>query len=708
MRPGFASLPTPETISFGEGISQGTRLNEGWMTMQAGKACTGENSGGRGLRGLLSVIPLILLAACSSWFRREEPRAAHPAAVVATEETGVIEAPVPADELAPATVEPAAPPTEIPPAEAPTPVPTPTPAPTPEPVAVVPASEPALPEAPAVAPAPVPTPVPAARPLSPTGLLSPGDAPILSNPFRAGRSMTMSRHGIVASSHVFASEAGVQVLRNGGNAMDAAIAAAATLAVVEPMMTGLGGDVWILYYDAATRKVYALNGSGRSPRELSREYFRHKAKEEIDPSSWESATVPGALDAWVSGLERFGSRPLAELLEPAIRYADEGFPVTEIIGSYWKSFAAGMKEDPMAASTYLVGGEAPAIGSVFRNPRLANTLRQIAGGGRDAFYRGPIAKEIVRYAQATGGFLTLKDFEDHRSTWVEPLHVNYRGFDVYECPPNGQGIAVLLMLNILENFDIPSMKPQSPELLHLLLETKKLAFADVEALVSDPLYLNFPPEDLLSEAHAAQRASMIDLAQARDVSEPTFPTGSDTVYLCTIDAKGNAVSLINSVFAGFGSKRVGGETGIVMQNRGSGFNLIPGHPNEYAPAKLPFHTIIPGMVTRGDRLYMTFGVMGGDYQPQGHVQLLVNHLDFGYSIQEAISMPRWLHQGGRLSFLEYGTPESVAQGLRDRGHTVRGGSGGLFGGAQAILVDPVTGTYFGASDPRKDGAALGY
>jgi gamma-glutamyltranspeptidase / glutathione hydrolase len=602
-------------------------------------------------------LPLILTA-CASWFRadRAEPETAEP----------LIELDAPAPEAAPPDLSPVV-------VEEPAPPP---PTPEPDPTAI--------------------------------GLLSPGKSRILSNPFRPGRSMTASRRGILASSHIFASEAGLQVLREGGNAMDAAIAAAAVLAVVEPMMTGLGADAWMLYYDAKSGRVFALNGSGRSPKGLSREYFAAKPEPRIEAGSWESVTVPGGVDAWVAGLERFGSKPLAEVLDPAIRYAEDGFPVSEIVAAYWRSFALGLERDPLAAETYLPGGRPPAVGEVFKNPRLAQTLRQIAQGGRDAFYRGPIAEEIVRYARETGGFLSLEDFDEHRSTWVEPISTNYRGFEVYQCPPNGQGLAVLLMLNILETFDLASLSPESPELIHLLLEAKKLAYADVAAYVADPEFLDRRPEELLSKDYAAARAALIDPLRAMTIPDSGFPTGNDTIYLCAIDAEGNAVSLINSVFAGFGSKRVGGETGIILQNRGSGFTLEPGHPNEYAPGKLPFHTIIPGMVLREGRLYLAFGVMGGAYQPQGQVHLLVQHLDFGHTLQEAVDLPRWLHQTGSLSFLEYGTPEWVADGLRDRGHVIRGASGALFGGAQAILVDPATGTYFGASDPRKDGAALGY
>lgn len=540
------------------------------------------------------------------------------------------------------------------------------------------------------------------------GLLKPGRAQIKANPFRAGRSMTMSRHGIVASSHGLASQAGLDILRDGGNAIDAAVAAGATLAVVEPMMTGMGGDVFILYYEAKSGKVYALNGSGRSPKALSREYFANKEEDRIEPKSWEAVTVPGAVDAWVTAVERFGNKSMSEVLAPAIRYAEEGFPVTEIVGGMWKSFGDALKDDAMARRFYLPNDKAPEIGSVFKHPALAETFRQIAAGGSDAFYRGPIAEEIVRYAQETGGYLTLEDFAEHRSEWVEPISTNYRGYDVYQCPPNGQGLAVLIMLNILEGYDLASMGHGSPELLHLMIEAKKLAYADVYKYVADPASSDPPLEVLLSKAYAKSRAALIDAEVAMASADPGIPTAGDTIYLCTIDSEGNAVSFINSLYAAFGANIVGGETGILMQNRGYGFSMEKGHFNEYAPGKRPFHTIIPGMVLKDGELYMTYGLMGGSMQPQGHVQFLTSHLDFGLSVQEAADTPRWRHEVAKLLFLEHGLPTATSDALKAKGHAVRLMSGSFFGGAQAIMVDPKTGTYMAASDPRKDGVALGY
>lgn len=524
--------------------------------------------------------------------------------------------------------------------------------------------------------------------------------------------MTMSRNGIVASSQYFASLAGLDMLRSGGNAMDAAIAAAATISVTEPMMTGMGGDVFILFYEAKSGKVYALNGSGRSPKNLTREYFHAKLSagkfEAIDGNSWEAVTVPGAVDAWTTALERFGSKPLKEVLAPAIRYAEEGFPVTQTIAQDWAEGAPALHKDQWAKQTYLIAGKAPEPGSVFKNPNLAESLRLVAEGGRDAFYRGPIAREIVRYASETGGFLAMEDFAEHHSEWVEPISVNYRDYDVFQCPPNGQGIGVLMMLNILEGFDLRSMKHNSPEYLHLLIEAKKLAYADLHQFVADPEMSRVPIRSLLSKDYAAQRRKLIDPNHTAPEVPHGIPEGSDTIYLTAIDREGNAVSFINSLYAAFGAKIVGGSTGILLQNRGAGFSLQPGHPNEYAPGKRPYHTIIPGMVLKNGKLYMSYGLMGGPMQPQGHVQFLLSHLDFGMTVQEAADVPRWRHLEGNKILLEHGTPRETMDALRKLGHDVQPAPGGEFGGCQAIMVDPATGTYFGASDPRKDGAALGY
>ena len=528
------------------------------------------------------------------------------------------------------------------------------------------------------------------------------------NPGRPGRSITMSQHGIIATEHMLASQAGLDMLRSGGSAMDAAIAAASTLAVVEPMMTGMGGDAWFLYYEAKTGKVHALNGSGHSPKALTREYFDAKSATSIDDESWEAVTVPGAVDAWYTGHKRFGKKPWNEVLAPAIRYAEKGFPVYEVLGMVWKLTGPELKKDAAASATYLVDGKAPAIGSIFKSPKLAQSLRAVAEGGRDAYYKGAIAQEIVRYAQETGGFLTLDDFAAHASTWVEPVTVNYRGYDVYQCPPNGQGMGVLMMLNILEGYDLKSMRYDSPEHLHLMIEAKKLAYADLYKFVADPELVKVPVTGLLSKEYAAKRRKLIDAKHAMPATDPGIPKDGDTTYLTVIDDEGNACSFINSLYAAFGSKKVGGETGILLQNRGAGFTLERGHFNEYAPGKRPYHTIIPGMVLKDGKLYMSYGLMGGDMQPQGHVQFLTNHLDFGYTIQEAVEAPRWRHQDGLNVIVEPGMPEDGVAGLTALGHSVKPSMFLEFGGSQVVLVDPVTGVYFGASDPRKDGAALGY
>jgi gamma-glutamyltranspeptidase/glutathione hydrolase len=531
---------------------------------------------------------------------------------------------------------------------------------------------------------------------------------VVANPYRAGRSVTMSRRGIVATSHNLASQAGLDMLRSGGNAVDAAVAAAATLTIVEPMSTSIGGDVFILYYEATTGKVYGLNGSGHSPRNLPRDHFDKREENSIQPYAWEAVTVSGAFDAYCAILERFGSKPLSEILAPAIHHAEDGFPVTENVAAYWKPSEQRLQNDAAARATYLVDDKAPAMGSIFKNPRLAASFRLLAEGGRDAFYDGPIAQEIVRHASATGGFLEVDDYRRHQSTWVEPIRTSYRGYEVLQCPPNGQGLGVLMMLNILEGFELAKMKRNSPEYLHLQIEAKKLAYADLYKYVADPEHAKIPLKSLLSKEYAAKRRELIDNQHAAADVDPGLPTGHDTVYLTAIDSAGNACSFINSLYHGFGSHIVGGNTGILLQNRGAGFTLESGHFNEYAPDKRPYHTIIPGMVLRDGRLYMSYGLMGGPMQPQGHVQLLLSHLDHRLPIQEAVDAPRWRHVQGKQVMLEYGMPEEAQRGLAAMGHEVRFADGTGFGGSQVILVDPETGTYFGASDPRKDGAALGY
>jgi gamma-glutamyltranspeptidase/glutathione hydrolase len=362
----------------------------------------------------------------------------------------------------------------------------------------------------------------------------------------------------------------------------------------------------------------------------------------------------------------------------------------------------------MTAATFLVDGQTPPIGGVFKNPRLARSLRLIAEGGRDAYYKGPIAEEIVRYARATGGFLSMEDFAAHGSIWVDPVSINYRGYDVFQCPPNGQGAGVLMMLNILEGYDMPSMKHNSADYLHLSIEAKKLAYADLYKFIADPTQAEVPIERLLSKEYAAERRALINPRRAAPAVEPGVPMGSDTIYTTAIDEWGNACSFVHSVYSSFGSGITGGETGIILQNRGSGFTLERGHANEYAPGKRPYHTIICGMVLKEGDLYISYGLMGGAMQPQGHAQLLMSILDRGFTIQEAVDLPRWRHNSGLNVSIEQGTPLSVIETLILMGHRATYSGGGSFGGSQVIMVDPATGTYFGASDPRKDGAAIGY
>jgi gamma-glutamyltranspeptidase / glutathione hydrolase len=545
------------------------------------------------------------------------------------------------------------------------------------------------------------------------------------NPWRAGRSHAMSRHGMVASSHSLATLAGVDCLRRGGTAMDAAIATAAVLGVVEPMMTGIGGDAFFLYYDASTRRVDGFNGSGRSPSRLPRSHFGSGAGGGIARDSWGAVTVPGAVSAWWEGWRRHGRLPFSDLLAPAIGYAEDGFPVTEIVHTVWRACEEGLRRDPEGRETYLARERAPALGATFRIPRLAESLRAVAAGGADAFYRGPIAMEIARYARATGGFLEVDDFARHQGAWVEPISTTYRGYEVLQIPPNGQGIGALLMLDLLSGYDLAALGHSTPECLHLMIEAKKVAFADLHRHVCDPEHHAVPVAELLSPDHAARRREAIDRLRAATPVEPAAIASSgtsadplrgkddaaiagDTVYLTAIDGHGNAASFINSLYDAFGTRIVGGRTGILLHSRGAGFVLDRGHPNEYAPGKRPFHTIIPGMVRRDGRLHLSYGVMGGAFQPQGHVQLLTGLIDFGLTPQEAIDAPRWRHVDGLRVLLEHGTPRATCDALAGRGHQVEPASGFAFGGAQAILVDPATGTFVGASDPRKDGCALGY
>jgi gamma-glutamyltranspeptidase/glutathione hydrolase len=529
----------------------------------------------------------------------------------------------------------------------------------------------------------------------------------------SGRSVVRAPQGMVASSQPLASQAGLEVLKRGGNAVDAAIAMAAVLNVTEPMMTGIGGDMFALVYWSKTDRIEGLNASGRSPRALTREYFANRGITEMPVDGHETVTVPGAFDGWVTLLERYGTMPLADLLEPAIAYADNGFPVMEKVADDWAPEVGRLLRSPAAADTYLIDGRAARPGEVFHQKKLAQTFRTLAGGGRDAFYRGPIGRAIVDYCQRNGGFLTMEDLAAHQSEWVEPISTSYRGYTVFEIPPNGQGLTALLTLNILEGIDLQAMRSEPDRYYHTLIEATKVAFADRNRYIADPAFAEIPVETLLSKDYAAGRRLLLDRDRATD--PPAYGdvrVGTDTTYLTVIDKDRNAVSFINSIFYPFGSGIVAGDTGILLQNRGGGFSLDPDHPNRLEPGKRPFHTIIPAMVFKEGRLLMSFGVMGGDVQPQGHVQVLVNLIDRGLNLQEAIDAPRVRYISGRGVMMEDELTAPVIERLIARGHERVLPEGrthrGLMGGGQAIMIDHETGALLGASDFRKDGLALGY
>jgi gamma-glutamyltranspeptidase/glutathione hydrolase len=525
------------------------------------------------------------------------------------------------------------------------------------------------------------------------------------------RSPVLSTGGMVGASQPLAAQAGLRILLAGGTAADAAVAAAAALAVVEPMSTGIGGDMFALVYDAKSGQVRALNGSGRAPAAISRAAFVERGLDHVPLEGMLPVTVPGAVDGWATLLADHGRLPLAEVLAPAIEYAECGFPVSELIGAGWNNALAKLQQHRDTARTFLIDGRPPRIGEIFRQPGMARSLRQIAEGGRDAFYRGPIAEAIVATSELDGGFLSLADFAAHHSTWDTPISTDYRGYTIYECPPNGQGLTALLALNVLSGYDIGALGPGSPEALHLAIEALRLAFADAAAYIADPAHAHVPTETLLSPAYTAARRALVRPDRAIDIAPAgVLPGGHDTVYLTAIDAEGNAVSFINSLYHGFGSGVTAGDTGILLQNRGGGFVLDPAHPNCIAPGKRPYHTIIPCMALRDGRLWSSFGVMGGFMQPQGHVQMLMNMIDFGMNPQEALDAPRFElidpYLGPKAVALEHGA--DVAAALSARGHQVveRTAMFG-FGGGQIIVVDEA-GVRHGGSDPRKDGCVVAY
>ena len=512
----------------------------------------------------------------------------------------------------------------------------------------------------------------------------------------ARRSVVMANNGLVATSQPLATQAGLRMLMSGGNAVDAAVATAAALNVVEPMSTGVGGDLFALTYLAQTAELTALNGSGRAPQAISIEAIRRLGKTDMPERGALSITVPGTVDGWATLLQRHGTLPLAEALKPAIEYAEQGFPVSEIIAAQWKE-----DEAMLYGSPYLIDGRAPRPGQIFRNPDLARTLRTIAEDGREAFYQGPIAETIAQYVQSLDGFLSADDLAQHTSTWDEPIATEYHGVKVYECPPNGQGIVALIALNILEGFDLLSLGYGSTAYYHHLLEALKLAFADGFAHIADPRKVEVPIEKMLDKQYATtRRAYIANRALSHNVSG--IPHG-DTVYLTVIDKDRNACSLINSIYYGFGSGVIVPGTGIALQNRGALFSLDESHPNALAPGKRPFHTIIPAIAFKNGRLWSSFGVMGGHIQPQGHVQVLLNAIDFGMNPQQALDAPRVVWRFGNCISIEDGVD---AQALAALGHEVIPANG--FGGGQMITIDPDSGALLGGSDPRKDGCAIGW
>ncbi len=540
----------------------------------------------------------------------------------------------------------------------------------------------------------------------------------------ASRSEVIARHGMAATSQPLATQVALEVLRAGGSAVDAAIAANAMLALVEPTGCGLGGDIFAIVWEASAQKLHGLNGSGRSPRSLSLEQLgaelQRLGSRGIPSHGPLPVTVPGCVDGWFELHGRFGVLPMAQVLAPAIAYAREGFPLSELIAHYWQRNVEQLARYPGIREQFMPGGRAPRKGELFRNPNLAAVLETLAREGRDAFYRGDIARRIDAFLKEQGGFLRYEDLAAHRSEWVAPVATSYRGHDVWELPPNGQGIAVLQMLNLLEGYDLAALGAGSADYLHLFVEAKKLAFEDRARFYADPEFQRIPVQELISKEYAARRRALIDpkrAAQRYDAGNPALEDG-DTIYLAVADSRGNMVSLIQSNYRGMGSGMAPPGLGFILQDRGELFDPRPGRANSYAPGKRPFHTIIPGFATKAGKPWLCFGVMGGAFQPQGHVQVLVNLIDFGMNLQEAGDAARLSHQGsseptgeemtdgGSLSLERGFAPEVLAE-LQRRGH-VLDNDPGIYGGYQAILFDAEHGVYVGASDPRKDGQAAGY
>jgi gamma-glutamyltranspeptidase/glutathione hydrolase len=534
------------------------------------------------------------------------------------------------------------------------------------------------------------------------------------------RSEVMAPAVMAATSQPLATQIALEVMRQGGNAIDAAIAANAALGLMEPTGCGIGGDLFAIVWDAKSKKLHGLNASGRSPRALSLQWFKDSGYESIPRFGPLPVSVPGAVDGWFELHGRFGRLPMKDVLAPAIRYAREGFPVSEVIAHYWAINAERIGEYPGFADVFMPGGRAPAKGEIFRNPALADTYEKIAADGRDAFYKGEIARTIASYMQANGGFLSYDDLATHSSDWVEPVSVNYRGYDVWQLPPNGQGIAGLQILQVLEGYDVAGMGFGSADYMHLFVEAKKLAFEDRARFYADPDFMDASVAKLISDEYAEARRALIDPEKAAAMyphGDPAVLENGDTIYLTVADAEGNMVSLIQSNYRGMGSGMTPPGLGFVLQDRGEMFSLDPQHPNAFAPGKRPFHTIIPAFVTRDGEPWLSFGVMGGGMQPQGHAQVLVNMIDFGMDLQAAGDAPRIRHDGsseptgermtdGGVVRLEKGFPPEAVAELERRGHRVEVRNDGGYGGYQAIRKGD--GSWVGASESRKDGHAAGY
>lgn len=535
----------------------------------------------------------------------------------------------------------------------------------------------------------------------------------------ATRSEVIAQHGMAATSQPLATQVALDILKAGGSAVDAAIAANACLGLMEPTGNGIGGDLFAIVWDDETQQLYGLNASGRSPRELTMEVFEEQGLESIPPYGPLPVSVPGCVDGWFELHGRFGELPMDQILTPAIEYAEQGFPVSEVIAHGWQS-GQRLAKYPGFAETFLPQGRPPSKGEIFRNPRLANTLRMIAVDGRDVFYRGEIAQTIDRYMRENDGYLRYEDLATHHAEWVEPVSANYRGYDVWELPPNGQGIAALQILQILEGYDISAMGFASADHAHFFTEAKKLAFEDRAKFYADPEFQAAPVERLISEEYAEERRSLIDPHRAAN----EFPAGNsalgkgDTIYLTVADKDHNMVSLIQSNYLGFGSGMCPTDLGFCLQDRGQLFDLTPGRANSYAPGKRPFHTIIPAFITKDGEPWISFGVMGGATQPQAHAQIVMNLVDFKMNLQEAGDASRIVHTGSsqptgeRMSdggqlHLESGFDERVREELRTRGHRITSAPG-VFGGYQAIMFDAENHVYYGASESRKDGHAAGY